>query len=358
MSSNWGKNIKISIFGESHGAAIGCVLDGLPSGIALDFAEIDRQMARRAPGNNQWSTVRKEADKYIIKSGYFEGHTTGTPLMVEIPSTDLFSRDYSSIYKTPRPGHADFTGRIRYKGFEDYRGGGHFSGRLTAPLVFAGAIAMQILESKKIKIASHIVRIENILDSSLNNIKEVFNIPPDSLPVIDKSKRQLMIDAILKAKSEQDSVGGIVETIAINLPTGLGSPMFDGIENRLANILFGIPAVKGVEFGDGFELAALRGSESNDEMQIEKGYISHTTNHNGGIIGGITNGMPIVVKVAIKPTPSISQKQNTININSLENSDIIIKGRHDPCIVPRAIPVIEAAIAICILDILIEQNIV
>lgn len=217
---------------------------------------------------------------------------------------------------------------------------------------------MQILESQKIKIASHIVRIENILDSDFNDIKEVFNIPPDSLPVIDKSKHQLMIDAILKAKSEQDSVGGIVETIAINLPTGLGSPMFDGIENRLANILFGIPAVKGVEFGDGFGLAALRGSVSNDEMLIEKGYISHITNHNGGIIGGITNGMPLIVKVAIKPTPSISQKQNTININSLENSNIIIKGRHDPCIVPRVIPVIEAAIAICILDILIEHNIV
>ena len=350
-------NVKISIFGESHGAAIGCVIEGLPSGVKLDLKAIDREMRRRAPGNNPWGTARKEGDRYEIKSGYFEGRTTGTPLMIEIPSNDLFSKDYSSMYPTPRPGHADFTGRIRYKGFEDYRGGGHFSGRLTAPLVFAGAIAKQILQEKNIKIASHIVSIENILDKPIEDVKEVFNIASDSIPVIDSEVRQPMIDAILTAKSEQDSVGGIVETIAINLPIGMGDPMFEGVENRLASILFGIPAVKGVEFGDGFKLATLRGSAANDEMKTNGGYVEHTTNHNGGILGGITNGMPLIVRVAIKPTASISKKQKTININHMSNSDLIVKGRHDPCIVPRAVPVIEAAIALCILDIFMDYNV-
>jgi len=354
MSGQWGKKVKYSIFGESHGRGIGITIDGLPPGIKLDMDFINNEMQRRAPGRDEFSTKRKEGDKVEILSGYFNGYTTGTPLCGVIFNENQHSKDYDKLKNLARPGHADFTGKVKYSGFNDYRGGGHFSGRITAPLVFAGAVAKQILLVKGIQIGSHILSIGSIFDSYFDgvNLKKqiLIDILKKDFPVLDNEKGEEMKSAILKAKEETDSVGGIIEATILNLPCGLGEPFFDSIESNLAQLLFSVPAVKGVEFGTGFEITKIRGSKANDQPYNEKGNILTKTNNNGGINGGISNGMPIVFRVAMKPTPSIAKLQDTIDMGTYENAEVLVTGRHDPCIVLRALPVIEACAAMSILD--------
>lgn len=356
MSSMLGKKIKVSVFGESHGKAIGVVVDSFPPGFEIDLDKVNFEMARRAPGKTKMSTPRQEKDQYEIVSGFFEGKTTGTPLCSIIRNSDTKSGDYSLLKDIVRPGHADLTGKLRYKGFNDYRGGGHFSGRLTAPIVFAGAVAKQILEEKGIYIASHISKLSNIKDKDFDavNVKydDIKDLKNMRLPVLDKSIEKDMEDEILKMRENLDSVGGIIETVVLNMPGGIGSPIFDSVESVIASGMFSIPAVKGVEFGKGFDIANMKGSEANDEYYLENGEIKTYTNNNGGILGGITSGAPITFKVAIKPTPSISQKQKSVNVSTMENSELEIVGRHDPCILPRAAVVVEAVTALCILDLL------
>lgn len=316
MGNIWGKKISLSIFGESHGEGIGIVIDGLPSGIELDLDEIQKEMDRRKPGNSPTATARKEADSVKILSGFFEGKTTGTPLCGVISNTDIKSKDYNK--NLMRPGHADFTGFVKYNGFNDYRGGGHFSGRLTAPLVFAGGIAKQILNQKGIVIKAE--------------------------PHISKD--------ILEAKNNLDSVGGTISCCIEGVKAGLGDPFFDSIESTISSIMFSIPAVKGIEFGAGFKFADMYGSEANDEIYIDNSEVRTYTNNNGGINGGITNGMPIIFNLVIKPTPSIGKTQKTVDMEKRENTEIEVKGRHDPCIVERAVPVVEACTALAILEVI------
>lgn len=360
MSSIWGKNIKISLFGESHGNAIGVVLDGLPSGVELNLESIAGEMVRRAPGKSDLSTSRAEEDVPEIISGFFEGRTTGTPLCAIIHNTDKNSGDYSGLKYLMRPGHADFSGAVHYKGFNDYRGGGHFSGRITAPLVFGGAVCKQILKTKGIAITAHILSIKDIDDKAFDEMN-IHDIDFDSLkkrelPLLNPQKEQAMREVITKAKEECDSVGGVVECMITGIKPGVGEPFFDSVESVLSHILFSIPAVKAVEFGCGFEMTKMFGSQSNDAFYYENNRVKTKTNHNGGILGGITTGMPIIFKAAIKPTPSIAKLQNTVNIKEQKDSMLTISGRHDPCIVPRALPVIEAAAAVAILDLLGEEK--
>ncbi|WP_378956081.1 chorismate synthase [Pelosinus sp. sgz500959] len=355
MSATWGNKIRYTIFGESHGKGIGITIDGLPPGLEIDLAEVTREMERRAPGKSPLATARNEKDRFTIWSGFINGKTTGTPLCAIIENQDQKSADYDSLAQKFRPGHADYSGFIKYKGFNDIRGGGHFSGRLTAPLVFAGAIAKQFLWQKNIQIGAHIQRIASISEPKFNPLQieeEVLKeLSSRTFPVIDSAIGQQMQECILSAKSSGDSVGGIIEGIAINLPAGYGDPFFDSVESTLSHLLFSIPAIKGVEFGDGFSMAEMRGSMANDAMSNENGIIKTTTNHNGGILGGITNGMPLIFRVAVKPTPSIHIEQQTVNAKG-ENVSLVVGGRHDPCIVQRAVPVVEAVTAMAILDIL------
>lgn len=360
MSGVWGKNIKLSIFGESHGAALGITIDGLPSGVELDLEYIKKEMKRRAPGNSALSTPRKEGDVFEILSGFFNGRTTGTPLCAIIRNSNQHSKDYTQLKYNVRPSHADYTGYVKYKGFNDYRGGGHFSGRITAPLVFAGAVAKQLLKEKGITIGSHIKSIGSIEDDAFDNIEisaasleELFS---EDFPVLNKEVLPEMTGEILEAKKALDSVGGVIETAVINIPAGIGSPFFDSLESELAHIIFSIPAVKGLEFGSGFDITKLKGSEANDEFYSDGGSIKTRTNNNGGILGGITSGMPVVFKTAFKPTPSIARRQRTVDIETLENVDLEIHGRHDPCIVPRAVPVVEAAAALAVLDLIYDEK--
>jgi len=358
MSSMWGKNIKISIFGESHGKAVGVTIDNLPSGLKLDMDKINALMKERAPGRTPWSTPRKEDDKVDIISGIKDGYTAGTPLTGLIYSTNTKSQDYTKTKHIIRPSHADYTGHIRYKGHNIISGGGHFSGRLTAPLVFAGAIAMQILEQRNISINARIYSIGNIKDENIDYCKDFLSdqIADNNFPTVSNDAKEKMIEHILECKSEKDSVGGVIEIVAINMPAGIGSPMFDTLESNIASILFAVPAVKGVEFGAGFDIAKQKASDANDEFGIVNDKIVTTSNNNGGILGGISNGMPLVVRCAIKPTPSIARVQSSVDIESMEKTKLEIKGRHDPCIVPRAIPVAKAAIALAILDTYLSQN--
>lgn len=356
MSGMWGSKIKLSIFGESHGNAIGITIDGLPAGFSIDMDKIMMEMSRRSPGKSSLSTPRKESDIPEILSGYFEGKTTGTPLCAIIRNSNTKSKDYSKLKDVMRPGHADYTGAVRYKGFNDYRGGGHFSGRITAPLVFAGAICKQILEVKGIIVSAHINSIGKIKDCSflesdisdelLNSFKE------KELPLINTKLEDEMRQEILSARSSGDSIGGTIECAILGVSPGIGDPFFDSVESTLAHLMFSVPAVKGIEFGKGFDISKMRGSEANDEYYLENGNIKTKTNNNGGILGGITNGMPIIFNVAIKPTASIFKEQNTVNIVTMEETTLCIEGRHDPCIVQRALPVIEAVAAIGITELM------
>lgn len=352
--NTFGNNITVTIFGESHGTAIGAVLDGLPAGEVIDWDAVRLEMARRAPGKNPLSTARSEKDAFTIDSGYFQGHTTGTPLCMRIVNGDQHSKDYDQLRHIMRPGHADYSGKIRYGGYNDYRGGGHFSGRLTAPLVFAGAVASQILARHGIYIGSHILQIGNVNDRSFSPLGEetttLQQLKTQNLPVLNTNQAAVMEQEILTAKQQQDSIGGSIECIIQGMPAGIGEPFFDSVESQLSHMMFSIPAVKGIEFGDGFALAAMRASQANDAFYYEQGQVKTKTNHNGGINGGITNGMPILFRLAIKPTPSISQPQETIDTDTQQNCMLEITGRHDPCIVQRAVPVVEAAAAWTILD--------
>lgn len=356
MSGMWGNKIKISIFGESHGNAIGINIDGLPSGLELDLQDIAYEMRRRAPGKSPLSTARSEDDIPEILSGYFNGKTTGTPLCAIIRNTNTRSKDYSLLKDVMRPGHADYSGNIRYNGFNDYRGGGHFSGRITAPLVFAGAICKQILKEKGIIISAHVKSIKDIKDKSFLDVdldlSFLKSLKSFELPLIDKSIEEKMRSEILQAKEDMDSVGGTIECGVFGVKAGIGEPFFDSVESTLAHLLFSVPAVKGIEFGRGFDLTYMRGSEANDEIYYEAGEVKTRTNNNGGILGGIGNGMPIIFTAAIKPTSSIGKEQNTINIKNKENTILKVEGRHDPCIVQRALPVIEAVTAIAMVELI------
>ena len=353
MSANWGTNIELSLFGESHGKAIGIVIGHLPAGIHLDMDEIRWHMKRRAPGQNKMSTPRVEKDEVQIMSGLLDGVTTGAPLCAMIENSDQHSKDYSLLKECMRPGHSDYPAYIKYKGYNDVRGGGHFSGRLTAPIVFAGSVARQILRQKGILVGAHIQSIHNVYDDSFGvdiTSQDIETLLQQQYPTLHEGVFETMQEIIEKARMNQNSVGGTIECAVIHVPAGLGNPFFDSIESHLSPLLFSIPAVKSVSFGLGEKITGLYGHEANDSYYYDHDQIKTKTNHNGGITGGISNGMPIVLRVGIKPTPSISQKQKTINVKTKENTELEITGRHDPCIVPRAVVVVESMVALGILD--------
>ena len=357
MSSTYGEKLKLSIFGQSHGPAIGMTLDGIPAGLPVDFDALNTFMARRAPGQGAFATPRKEADHPEFLSGLVDGFTCGAPLSAIIRNTNTRSGDYSNLKDCPRPGHADYPAQIKYRGFQDVAGGGHFSGRLTAPLCIAGGLCKQWLAAKDIHIGAHISSIAGIADKPFDWVSPNINAIQDGFPVLDADAGAQMLTEIEKAKADGDSVGGTIECVVTGLPAGLGEPMFGGVEGKLAQIIYGIPAVKGLEFGSGFAGSDLRGSQNNDPYTIAENQVQTTTNNAGGILGGITTGMPLIFKVAIKPTPSIAREQQSVSLERMAQQALTVQGRHDPCIVPRAVPVIEAAAAIAILDIyLLEGN--
>lgn len=355
MSSNFGQNIKFSIFGQSHSEAIGVVIDGLPPAEEIDLDEVMAFMSRRAPGKNKFSTSRQEADAPEILSGLKNGKTCGAPLCAVIKNSNTRSKDYDNLIDIPRPSHADYPAHIKYKGANDVAGGGHFSGRLTAPLCFAGAVCKQILAKKGITIGAHISQIAGICDTPFDSVAISEDIllgaGKKEFPVLNDEQGEKMKEAIIDAKMNLDSVGGIIECCAIGVPVGIGDPMFDGVENRIASIVFGIPAVRGIEFGAGFKAAHMLGSEHNDPYYYdENGIVKTKTNNHGGAIGGISTGMPIIFRTAFKPTASIAKEQDSISIKDKKDTKLEIHGRHDPCIVQRAVPCLEAATAVAILD--------
>ncbi len=343
-----GQSLRLSIFGQSHSEAIGMTLDGLPAGIPVDMEELQRFLNRRAPGQNDWSTPRREEDRPDFVCGLKEGRTCGAPITVLIRNNNTRSRDYGQLKVLPRPGHADYTAELKYHGYQDVAGGGHFSGRLTAPLCVAGGILLQELLRQGIKVRARVLSIAGIRDDSAFDRP----VPEQGFPVLDEATGAAMKTAIAAARSEGDSVGGVIECMVEGLPGGLGEPVFDGMENQLARIVFAVPAVKGIEFGEGFAAAGLRGSENNDEYTVKDGRVETLTNHAGGILGGITNGMPLLFRAALKPTPSIARPQQSVNLKTGEPETLRIEGRHDPCIVPRAVPVMEAAAALAVYDLL------
>ena len=349
--------MRYSIFGESHGPAIGVVLEQVPPGLVLDREAISKEMARRAPGKSPLSTARKEADVPEILSGVFDGKTTGTPLCAIIHNSDHHSKDYAKTRFLARPSHGDYTGFVRYQGCNDYRGGGHFSGRLTAPLVFAGAVAKQLLAQRGITVGAHISQIGTVKDKSFADTQltpTLFQtLSEKAFPTVDDQAGAAMQAEILQAREELDSIGGAIQCAVLGLPVGVGSPDLGcNVEGVLAQHLFAVPAVKGISFGAGFAFASMRGSQANDPFYMDGGQVKTRTNHSGGVNGGISNGMPVLFQVAIRPTPSIGQEQNTINFSTMEDAKLTIQGRHDPCIVHRAVPVIEAAAALAICELL------
>lgn len=359
MINQYGQNLSLSIFGGSHDVEIGMRLSGFPAGLAVDTEALLALMARRAPGSSPLATSRKEKDQPIFKSGIVNGITTGEEILAVIRNENTRSSDYSFVYDTPRPGHADFAALMKYGDKVDLRGGGHFSGRLTAPLCIAGALCLQYLAGKGVHIGAHIASVGTVNDEKFNPVSvdnAIFeHLKAMSFPVLDAAAGERMQAEILDAKGELDSVGGTVECAVIGLPAGLGEHMFCGVEGRIASLLFSIPAVKGVEFGAGFDVAKRRGSENNDPFVTDGKRVTTLTNHCGGILGGMTNGMPLVFRMAFKPTPSIAREQQTVSLSRMENTTLQIKGRHDPCIVSRAVPVAEAAAAIAVTDLLLDN---
>lgn len=363
MPSSFGTALRVSVFGQSHSAAIGCVVEGLPSGVVVDMDELRRFMARRAPGQGRWSTPRKEADEPRVLSGLnAHGATCGAPLAVVIGNTNTRSGDYDNVLQVPRPGHADFTAQAKWHGNQDIPGGGHFSGRLTAPLCAAGGIALQVLAVRGVRVAAHLAQVGPERDEpfdalantpqSLVHLKaQMDGIGRDSaLPTIDPAASERMLAVIDDARRAQDSVGGAVECVACGMPAGVGSPMFDGVENTIARAAFGIPAVKAVEFGAGTAVAGMRGSEDNDPYEVRDGSCVPASNRAGGALGGITTGAPVVFRLSIKPTPSISRPQPSVDLSTMEPTTLEVRGRHDPCVAPRAVPVAEAVCALALLD--------
>jgi len=352
MSSTYGNYLKLSIFGQSHGPAIGMILDNIPAGLPVDIEDLQHFLNRRAPGQHDYATKRREEDKPEFLSGIINNFTCGAPIAAVIQNTNTRSGDYNNLKDCPRPGHADYTAQIKYGGYQDAAGGGHFSGRLTAPLCIAGGLCKQWLEAEGIRISAHISMIAGIYDEPAvldPTSPDLTKIGTD-FPVINPEAGIRMCERIQAARMNADSVGGTVTCYITGLPAGIGDPMFDGMESRIAQIVYGIPAVKGLEFGSGFNGCTLPGSQNNDPYTVDNGLIRTLTNHAGGILGGITNGMPLIFRVAIKPTPSIAKSQQSVSLSNLCGAELIIKGRHDPCIVPRAVPVIEAAAAIAIYD--------
>ena len=351
MSNSLGNSYRVQIFGQSHSPMIGAVIEGIPAGVIPDMDFISAFMARRAPGG-ALSTARRETDAPRIVSGLNDrDETCGAPLCALIQNADARSRDYDSLRDVPRPGHADYTAAVKFAGHNDIRGGGQFSGRLTAPLCFAGALAMQLLKAKGIGIRARVRSVAGIDDAPIDLCHPPMEgLCEGPLPCVDADAARRMAAAIEAARSDGDSVGGIVECWASGLPAGLGEPMFDGVENRVAKALFGIPAVRGVEFGLGFAAAGMRGSTHNDPFRVESGQIVTDGNRHGGVLGGITSGMPLVVRAAFKPTPSIAKAQHSVSLSRNEDESLVIQGRHDPCIVPRAVPVVEAVVACVVMD--------
>ena len=357
MSSTYGENLKFTIFGQSHGAAIGMTLDGIPAGLPVDFEELQAFLNRRAPGQNNWSTPRKEGDRPEFLAGVLDGFTCGAPIAAVIHNTNTRSGDYANLKDCPRPGHADYTAQIKYGGFQDTAGGGHFSGRLTAPLCIAGGLCKQWLAQRGIRIAASIAAIAGVNDDfEVDFLNPQLDLIGADFPVFSFDAGQRMREKIAEARSNCDSVGGIIACYITGVPAGLGEPMFGGVESRIAQIVYGVPAVKSVEFGIGREAADLRGSQCNDAFTVHDGRISTLTNNAGGILGGITNGMPVIFHTAIKPTPSISQPQRSVSLSKGVEQELVVKGRHDPCIVPRAVPVIEAAAAIALFDLILGNT--
>ena len=360
MSSIWNNGIQLSIFGESHSAGIGVVLDNLPPGKAVDLERVQEFLQRRQARSDGTTTTRLEPDVPEVLSGLYDGKTTGTPLALLIRNTNVRSQDYRNLQTTVRPGHADYTGWMRYRGANDIRGGGHFSGRLTACMVAAGAICGQILAADGVEAAAHLLSVHDIscgrLDPASLTPERMAEIRALPFPVIDETKRMAIIRRINEARLAQDSVGGIVECVATGMPAGIGSPLFDGLESVLAAILFSIPAVKGVEFGAGFDAAGLYGSENNDPFYFDGETVRTRTNHHGGILGGISSGMPIDFRVAFKPTSSISREQDTVDLSTQQDTRLVVAGRHDPCVAVRAVPVVEACCNIALLSAIVKQR--
>lgn len=352
MRNTFGSHVSVTLFGESHGAAIGAVIDGLAPGIPVDEDFLRHQLTLRRPVG-ALSTPRQETDPFVIESGVYNGKTTGSPVLIRIPNGDTKSGDYAPFAATPRPGHADYTAKIKYNGHADERGGGHFSGRLTAAIVAAAAIVIPALEQKGIRIATHIARIADVTDRPFGDLAADMNkLNTSTFAVLDDTAAEAMKQAILAAANDGDSVGGVLETVVTGLPVGVGEPWFDSLESVLAHALFSIPAVKGVEFGDGFALTEMRASEANDCFVKDGDTVATATNHNGGINGGITNGMPLVIRTAVKPTPTIHKAQRTLNLATGEMTDLIAGGRHDPCIVHRARVVADSMVALTLCDML------
>lgn len=352
MSSSYGENLRIHIFGESHGSAVGVTMEGIPAGESVDLDGLQKFLDRRAPGRNPWSTPRKEADIPEFLSGLREGKTCGTPVTAILRSANTRSGDYDALRDVPRPGHADYTAWVKYGESRDSRGGGHFSGRLTAPLCVAGGICLQLLARQGIEVVSRIAAIGGVQDEG----ELTASTAAKTFPTVSDARGEAMRAAIGEARLAGDSLGGVIECAVLGLPAGLGDPMFDGMENRIASAVFAVPAVKGIEFGAGFAAAGLRGSENNDPFSVENGRIITTSNHCGGILGGITDGMPLTFRAAVKPTPSIARPQQSVNLKTGKIVPLTVTGRHDPCIVPRAVPCIEAAAAIAVYDALLARR--
>ena len=352
MGNGYGENIKMTIFGQSHAPAIGVTIDGLPSGFLVDMDALNRFLQRRAPGHNAYSTARREADAPEFIAGLVNGRTCGAPVTAIIRNSNTRSQDYEPLKNTPRPGHADYTARVKYGESRDYAGGGQFSGRLTAPLCIAGGLCLQLLAREGIEVISRILSIGGVRDEGALTASTA----EKDFPTVSDASGERMKARIAAAKAAGDSVGGVVECAVLGLPAGLGDPMFGGMENRIASIVFGIPAVKGVEFGAGFAAADMTGSENNDAFCVRNGRVETLPNTAGGILGGITNGMPLTFRAAFKPTPSIAMEQRSVDMNTLEEKRMVIMGRHDPCIVPRAVPCVEAAAAVAVYDALLAQR--
>ncbi len=358
MSCSFGENIKLTVFGQSHSQSIGCVLDGVPAGEKIDVEKLQKFMSRRAPGQNAVSTPRKEKDEVHFISGMLDSRTVGAPICAVINNTNTKSQDYDKLKLFPRPGHADYTAFVKHGGMNDARGGGNFSGRMTASLCAAGGILLQILEKRGINIGAHIYSVCDVYDEKINPVtgsmimlKQAEN---KSFPVISETSGEEMRRKILEAKEQGDSLGGTIECVITGIPAGIGDPIFDGIENKIAAAAFAIPAVKGIEFGAGFASSFLKGSENNDSFIKENGTVKTTTNNHGGILGGITSGMPVIFRLAVKPTPSVMKEQYTLNLESGEQEKLVIGGRHDPCIVQRAVPVVQAAAALAVADFVLK----
>ncbi len=360
MSSRFGNTFQIQVFGESHGTAIGVVIDGLPAGEAIDTEMLTAFMARRAPGQGRFVTQRKEDDRPKFLSGLYNDHTTGSPLTAMICNSDARSGDYAPFADRPRPSHADFCAAIKYGGAADMRGGGHFSGRLTAPLCIAGGIALQCLQRRGIDIAARLIQVGDVQCSTFApvtvNSDDLIAARFAPLSIPDDNERNDVEDLLKETAATGDSIGALIEVCAIGVPTGLGNPMFDGVENRLASALFGIPGVRGISFGVGFDAVEMTGSQHNDPFTWDDDAVRTTTNHAGGVLGGITTGMPLLARIAMKPTPSIAKNQHTVDLTTRENTTLTIKGRHDPCIGIRAVPVVEAVLASVLFDLLLEEG--